>query len=73
MGRVIGLHDIGSRVVLLGIRGMLVALVDGGEGGVGGDWVPSHAIILARSVHVPFEISRGGSKVGVGEDVGVLS
>jgi hypothetical protein len=41
--------------------------------GGGVDWVPSHAIILARSVLVPFDISREGSKVGVGEDVGVLS
>jgi hypothetical protein len=45
---------------------------DGG-GGSGVDYVPSHAIILARSVLVPFDIAREGSKFGVGEDVGVLA
>ncbi len=37
------------------------------------DLVPSDAIILARSVFVRFDIPRKGSKVGVGEDVGVLA
>jgi hypothetical protein len=36
------------------------------------DKVPSHPIILARSVLVPFEVSRERSKGGVGEDVGLL-
>jgi hypothetical protein len=35
--------------------------------------VPSHAIILARSVLIPFDVISEGSKGGVGEDVRVLA
>jgi hypothetical protein len=43
-------------------------------GGSWVDYIPSHhAIILARSVLVPFDIAREGSKGGLGEDAGVLA
>ncbi len=32
----------------------------------------SHAIIIARPLSVPFDVTSEGSKVGVGKDVGML-
>ncbi len=62
MGRVIGLH-----CVAVGYWGY-----DGGEEG-GYSECPPTAIILARSVLIPFNVTSEGSKSGVGEDVGVLA
>jgi hypothetical protein len=61
VGRVIGLHCVGRRVLWVW------------WGVCGADEVPSHSIILARSVLVPFDVASEGSKVGLGEDVGVLA
>ncbi len=61
LGGVTRLHSICSRVC---------GVIWGGGRWV--DLVPSHAIILARPLAVPFYVTSEGSKVGVGKDVGML-
>ena len=61
LGRIKGLHSICSRVC--GVRWCGVRWVY---------LVPSHAVILARPLSVPFDGTSEGSKVGVGKDVGML-
>ncbi len=64
---------VGSRVIVLGRVQLLLCRVDGRvQGvrvqGVRAQKVPSHHILVCP-VLVPFEVSRKGSRVGVGKDI----
>ncbi len=57
----------GAVVVMGGVR-LLLGRVDGRVQGVRVQKVPSHHILVCP-VLVPFEVSRKGSRVGVGKDI----
>jgi hypothetical protein len=58
----------GAVVVVVGRVQLLLGRVDGRVQGVRVQKVPSHHILVC-SVLVPFEVSRKGSRVGVGKDI----
>ena len=58
----------GSRVTILGRVHVVLGRVDGRVQGVRVQKVPSYHIFVCP-VLVPFEVSRKGSRVGVGKDI----
>ncbi len=55
-------------VVVMGRVQLLLGRVDGRVQGVRVQKVPSHHILVCP-ILVPFEVSRKGSRVGVGKDI----